>query len=198
MPEPEETAGHGPGHGPPSTRAARCGLRGPYPDTGTKVVPPPGASARISTASRWVSAAANHMHKTRRSAVTPRRTAARQVVPASTDAGQGPGLAAVVILPPGQLIGQRAGYASGRADRRGTQRCGRDRRGDGRAPHVRGQGRARGPCPSRQARPVVLGAHVASRSFPGGFRRGWPPGSPILTFVIAGELARQTTLMYTI
>ena len=53
--------------------------------------------------------------------------------------------------------------------------------------------------PEPQARPLSLGAHVASRSFPGGFGHGWPPGRPILTFVTAGELARQTTLlMYTI
>ena len=36
---------------------------------------------------------------------------------------------------------------------------------------------ARGPCLTRPARPLSRGTHVASR-FPGGFRHGWPPGSP--------------------
>jgi hypothetical protein len=52
---------------------------------------------------------------------------------------------------------------------------------------------ARGPCPEPAGEAVVLGAHVACRSFPGGVGHGWPPGSPILTLVAAGELAQQTS-----
>jgi hypothetical protein len=62
---------------------------------------------------------------------------------------------------------------------------------------ARGGGTRTFPEPAGQA--VVLGAHVAfgrSRSVSATAR---PPGGPILTFVTAGDLAQQTTLlMYTI
>jgi hypothetical protein len=53
--------------------------------------------------------------------------------------------------------------------------------------------------PESAGQAVVLGAHGTSRSFPGAIGHGRPPGRPILTFVTAGGLAQQTTLlMYTI
>jgi hypothetical protein len=171
MPEPEETAGHSPGHGPPSTRAARCGLRRPYPDTGTKVVPPPGASPQISTASRSLArppAACMRpgVLSRRHGEQQPGRWSRRVRMP-----GRDQGLAAVVILPPGQLIGPRAGaHPAGPVG--GGQRCRRDRREDGRAPRVRGRGwrhpglaRAGRPgrCPGRSRRLLVAAGRLAPR-----------------------------------
>jgi hypothetical protein len=161
MPEPAETAGHSPGHGSPGTHAARCGLRRPYPDAGTKVVPPPGALARISLASRSSARSPTTcMSPEIFRDATANSSEARG--PAGTDAGQGPWPGGRSdLVPLGQLIGQKAGCASGRVDRRGAQRCGRDR-GDGGVPVARGRGTRTLPESAGEA--AVLGAHVASRS----------------------------------
>jgi hypothetical protein len=104
------------------------------------------------------------------------------VVPASTDAGQNQGLAAVVIwcLPASSLARGPGAHPAGPVGEVRSGAAETDEVMEDLLVFVAG-GRGTRALPEPAGQVVVLGAHVASWSFPGGFGHGWRRGRPILT-----------------